>query len=165
MSEDWKEFGTEVNSTWNCVVVKGGVLKVYTGNSALVMCRPVLSDQKWLCSFSGMSLGCISPVVYSRSCLERTGWFVLSARQVIFWLAVVERGDFLFKIFLPLLSGFSFFDIFEKAWQEWKETWNCSHGHSSWRIELIFSPGVVLIVLYIPCEFWPIWTTFHFSPI
>ena len=34
----------------------------------------------------------------------------------------------------------------EKVWQEWKKILNCSHGHSSWRIELIFSPGPVLIV-------------------
>ena len=37
-----------------------GVLEVSTGNSALLMCGPVVFDQKGLSSFSSMSLGYIS---------------------------------------------------------------------------------------------------------
>ena len=64
----------EFNNSWKCVAV-------YTVNSALVTCGP---DHKWLCSFSGMSIGCISSVVYSRNCLEWSlGEVVSSARGMI----------------------------------------------------------------------------------
>ena len=39
--------------------------------------------------------------------------------------------------------------------------WYFSHSHSSWRIALIFSPCVVVIVLDIPTEFLLDRTTFH----
>ena len=62
----------EFNSTWNCVVVNGGVLEVSGGNSALERGCLVVSDQQWRCGKSGSVHGCISPSVYGRNRLVQT---------------------------------------------------------------------------------------------
>ena len=84
----------EFNSTWNCVVVNGGVLEVSVGNSALVSRGPVVSDQQWRCCLADVSLGCISPAVYGRNCSERTeglGWSCWFCRQP--WVSWLRTGQ------------------------------------------------------------------------
>ena len=67
----------EFNSTWNCVVVNGGILEVSVENSALALGRPVLSDQQWQRGWLSLVHGCIFSAVYGRNRLGSTygvGW-------------------------------------------------------------------------------------------
>jgi len=62
----------EFKSTWNCVVVNGGVLEVWAGGSGWRFGRPGLCDPQGLWALVCWSAGCISLALHVTNCWDQT---------------------------------------------------------------------------------------------